>query len=85
MENESQMSKPKVNLNIHVLHEYLLRRTVIIVLVGFHCVVISCELERRRVRRGAAEASRSGGVYRALGVVLSLVGLKSIVDPGQGC
>ena len=36
----------------------------------FHCNVISCELARRSERRGAAEASGSGGVHRThVGVV----------------
>ena len=34
------------------------------VVVGFHCDFISCELAQRGVRRGAAEASGSGGVQR---------------------
>ena len=35
-----------------------------VVIVGFYCHVISCALERRGVRRGAAKASDSGGVQR---------------------
>ena len=33
-----------------------------VVVVGFYCDVISCELQRQGVRRGAAEASSSGGI-----------------------
>ena len=36
------------------------------VVVGFQRDVISCELARRSVRRGGAEASGSGGVQRVL-------------------
>ena len=36
------------------------------VLVGFHGDVIGCELARRSVRRGAAEAGGSGGVQHVL-------------------
>jgi len=35
-----------------------------VVVVGFHCDVISCELARRGRLRGAAEISGSGGVLR---------------------
>ena len=36
-----------------------------VVVVDFHCVVISCEdLARRSVQRGAADAIGSGGVQR---------------------
>jgi len=31
---------------------------------GFRCGIISCEIARRGVQRGAAEASGSGGVQR---------------------
>jgi len=34
------------------------------VVVSFYCDIISYELARRGVRRGAAEASGSGGVQR---------------------
>ena len=34
------------------------------IVVDFHCDVVSCELARRGVRRGAAGASGSGGVQR---------------------
>jgi len=46
--------------------------------VGFHCDVISCELVRRGVRRGATEASRNGACGHG-----NAVGLTSVVDQGQ--
>jgi len=49
--------------------------------VGFRCEVISCELVRRGVRRGAAEASGSGGVQRVW--EWQPVGLTSILDQRQ--
>ena len=53
------------------------------VVVGFRGDVISCELTRQGVRRGAVEACGSGGVkckYQArLG---KAVGLTSILDRG---
>jgi len=36
----------------------------IIVTLSRHCHVISCQLARLEVRRGAAEAGGSGGVQR---------------------
>ena len=52
-----------------VLHECRMRRPVseywlMVVVVGFHCDIISCELARRGLRRGATEASGSDVVYR---------------------
>jgi len=41
------------------------------VVAGFHCDVISCELARRCVRRGAAEASRSSEAQRVCTVVVT--------------
>jgi len=49
------------------------------VAVGFHCDVISRELAQRGVRRGAAEASSSGGVQR---VCASKYG-RSDLDPSS--
>jgi len=41
------------------------------VVAGFHCDAISCELARRCVRRGAAEASRSSEAQRVCMVVVT--------------
>jgi len=41
---------------------YLLRRPDSIVVVGFHCDIIGCELAQRGVLRGAAEANSIGKI-----------------------
>ena len=51
---------------------------LVAVVVSFHCDVISCELSRRGVRRGAAEAGRSPARGRG-----NAVGLTSIMDRGK--
>jgi len=63
IKSQGHRSRTKVNAKMCVLHEYLLRRPMgMALVVGFHCDVISRELARRGVRRGAGSASGSGGV-----------------------
>jgi len=55
----------KVNAIMFVPHQYLLRRPMSMSnSMRFYCRVISDALARRGVRRGAVEASGSGGVQR---------------------
>jgi len=52
---------------------------LVAVVVSFHCDVISCELSRRGVRRGTAEAAaQSSACGRG-----NAVGLTSIMDRGK--
>jgi len=51
------------------------------VVLDFHCDVISCELARHRVRRGAAKVSGSGGVQH-VGAVTRFVWPRSSIE---GC
>jgi len=50
--------------------------------VGFHCGVISCEIERRDMRRNAAEKSATEAESSAL-VCDNAAGLTSILNLGQ--